>query len=239
MEIRDNLNSIDSYNENIDFYYNCISRDLEEYEELKNQWSEERIANQFIDLFMDSYRILISKYSAGFAISDLYADYVQTVRFMEKMWDPQSDYVEMVWMISIGIMIEVDENTFDVLVDILERNEAYDYLTDFLINYKRQAHKIVRTKFKFDKPYKAILEIVSLSQTDKSKAVLRLKNYLEKEWYSGHRDKGWHNDHKVEGIHFGYWSFESGALVKILQLDDSSLKELQYYPYDMVHWKKE
>ena len=33
---------------------------------------------------------------------------------------------------------------------------------------------------------------------------------------------------------FGYWSFESGALVKILGLDDSSLKEVQYYPYDML-----
>lgn len=37
---------------------------------------------------------------------------------------------------------------------------------------------------------------------------------------------------------FGYWSFESGALVKILGLDDSSLKEVQYYPYDMVHWNE-
>ena len=26
------------------------------------------------------------------------------------------------------------------------------------------------------------------------------------------------------------------ALVKVLGLDDSSLKGLPYYPYDMVHW---
>jgi hypothetical protein len=37
---------------------------------------------------------------------------------------------------------------------------------------------------------------------------------------------------------FGYWSFENGALVKILGLDDSSLKEVQYYLYDMVHWNE-
>jgi hypothetical protein len=31
----------------------------------------------------------------------------------------------------------------------------------------------------------------------------------------------------------------SGALVKILGLDDASLKGLPYYPYDMVHWADE
>ncbi|WP_373843810.1 PoNe immunity protein domain-containing protein, partial [Bacteroides heparinolyticus] len=35
----------------------------------------------------------------------------------------------------------------------------------------------------------------------------------------------------------GYWSFESGALVKILGLDDSDWQDLSYYPYDMVHYK--
>jgi hypothetical protein len=56
-------------------------------------------------------------------------------------------------------------------------------------------------------------------------------------WYKGHSDTGWYNDHKSKwNIHFGYWSFESGALVKILGLDDNSLKNQQYYPYDMVHW---
>ncbi|MDR0574163.1 MAG: DUF1911 domain-containing protein [Tannerella sp.] len=55
-----------------------------------------------------------------------------------------------------------------------------------------------------------------------------------------HSDTGWYNDHKNGGnLHYGYWSFESGALVKILGLDDSSLKDMQYYPYDMVHWTDE
>ncbi|RKO68268.1 DUF1911 domain-containing protein [Sphingobacterium puteale] len=43
--------------------------------------------------------------------------------------------------------------------------------------------------------------------------------------------------HTKCNIHTGYWSFESGALVKILGLDDGHFKELQYYPYDLVHRK--
>jgi len=66
--------------------------------------------------------------------------------------------------------------------------------------------------------------------------VKRLEKYLKKEWYRGHSDLSWHDDHKYGINHDGYWCFESGALVKVLGLDDSSLKGLPYYPYDMVHW---
>ncbi|WP_366770662.1 PoNe immunity protein domain-containing protein [Sphingobacterium sp.] len=37
-------------------------------------------------------------------------------------------------------------------------------------------------------------------------------------------------------IHKFHFS-KSGALVKILGLDDNSLKEQQYYPYEMIHWR--
>lgn len=39
-------------------------------------------------------------------------------------------------------------------------------------------------------------------------------------------------------IHTGYWCFESGAIVKILGLEDSNFKEQKYYPYDLIHWKE-
>ena len=45
--------------------------------------------------------------------------------------------------------------------------------------------------------------------------------------------------HKAkEKLYYGYWSFEAGAIAKILNLDDSNLKNVPYYPYDLVHYKK-
>ena len=82
--------------------------------------------------------------------------------------------------------------------------------------------------------------IVYNSSNNQSKelSIQKLEKYLKKEWYRGHSDCAWHDDHKYGIRHDGYWSFESGALVKILGLDDSSLKGLPYYPYDMVHWNE-
>ncbi len=45
------------------------------------------------------------------------------------------------------------------------------------------------------------------------------------------------NAHKEPG-YVGYWSFETAAIVKILGLDDTSLKGNNHYPYDLAHYKK-
>lgn len=73
---------------------------------------------------------------------------------------------------------------------------------------------------------------------DDTKASKLMEKYLIEEWYAGHKDMGGYDCHKHhEKLYFGYWIFESGAIVKILELDDSILKNVPYYPYDMVHFK--
>jgi hypothetical protein len=34
---------------------------------------------------------------------------------------------------------------------------------------------------------------------------------------------------------FGYWAFEAAAVVKMLQIPDSTLLDNPYYPRDLVH----
>ena len=73
----------------------------------------------------------------------------------------------------------------------------------------------------------------------KKKQLKNKKEYLEKYWYVGHKNMGWYDIHKAkEKLYYGYWSFEAGAIAKILNLDDSNLKNVPYYPYDLVHYKK-
>ena len=63
-----------------------------------------------------------------------------------------------------------------------------------------------------------------------------LKKYLKNDWYN--KDCGCYEAHKSrQNIYYGYWSFEAGAVAKILQLDDKDLRNVPYYPYDMVHYK--
>jgi len=40
-----------------------------------------------------------------------------------------------------------------------------------------------------------------------------------------------------EAGYYGFWSFDTAALAKILGLDDSALKDNNHYPYDLAHYK--
>lgn len=235
--MRDTLNTENNYHELILKKEGFIKEDIAEY--LDNQdWDVERVRDQFSTICMYSYQILISKYSLGLKVSDIQNDYKKTVSFMEKGWESVSGYVEMVWMLSIGIMLNVEDEEFSKLTELVRRDQLDDYLINFLIAAKKPDWELHSKNFRFPKPYKALEEVIELSASTSGKAVERLKKYLQKEWYPGHKDSGWHDDHKSKwGVHFGYWSFESGALVKLLGLDDTEIKDMNYYPYDMVHYK--
>ncbi|MXO33848.1 DUF1911 domain-containing protein [Apibacter sp. B3889] len=248
MELRDKLNSLEGYQEIIEQNIKYIQEDflkiksLEEDEKKGIQKypkpNNEIIKSVYNGIFIYQYDNLIAKYSMGQPISSIIEEYKITVSYMEKGWKAISGYIFMVWILSIGIMLEAEPDIFDKLKSLVERDRLNDYLVDFFLQNCTQWSKQT-TKFEFPRPYKATQDIISLAQTDKAAALERLKKYLQKEWYKGHSDTGWHDDHKSKwNVHTGYWSFESGALVKILGLDDSTLKDQQYYPYDMVHWEK-
>ena len=248
MELRDKLNTKERYQELINKKEKYIQEDFLEIKSLEEDEKKgiqkypkpnnEIIKSIYKGIFNYQFQRLVANYSMGQPISSIIEEYKITVSYMEKGWNAISGYIDMVWLLSIGIMLEAEPDIFEKLKSLVERDHLNDYLVDFLLQNCTQWSKQT-TKFEFPRPYKATQDIISLAQTDKSAAVERLKKYLKKEWYKGHSDTGWHDAHKSKWqIHIGYWSFESGALVKILGLDDSTLKDQQYYPYDMVHWEK-
>ena len=75
--------------------------------------------------------------------------------------------------------------------------------------------------------------LVEEKKTDKPRL---LAKYLKENWYNEKCDC--YEVHKSsQNIYYGYWSFEAGAIAKILNFDDSNLKDMPYYPYDLVHYK--
>ncbi|MBP1852519.1 PoNe immunity protein domain-containing protein [Rhizobium halophytocola] len=54
-----------------------------------------------------------------------------------------------------------------------------------------------------------------------------------KTWYRKMGDTYWFNNHKSRhNTYFGYWCFEAAAVAKILNIDDSNLREHPNYAYD-------
>ncbi len=247
MELRDKLNTREGYQRIIDFNISTI---VEEREDIKSLLEDEKQGIQRYpknnldiiqatkdDILEYQYQILRASYSIGEDVEKVKEIYTQTIEYMQGVWREQNGYIQMVWMLSIGIMLEIDQEKFNILVEMVEKSELDDYLVNFLISYRNPNWSKKANSFMFNNPYAFTKEIIELKDNPKQ-AFERLQQYLKKEWYKGHSDLGWYNGHKAKAnLHKGYWSFESGAIAKILGLDDSNLKNQQYYPYDMVHFK--
>ena len=43
---------------------------------------------------------------------------------------------KMLWALSIGILLEIEDEVFDQLVDLIRNDDPEDYLIDYLIQYR-------------------------------------------------------------------------------------------------------
>lgn len=91
------------------------------------------------------------------------------------------------------------------------------------------------------KPYEYLAD--ALSSASNEDAIKDLDLFL-KHWYKDLAGTGWHDSHKPDdngnvGGYYGYWSFEAGAAVILLGIeDDTSLHKYLYYPKDLVAWAR-
>ena len=238
METRDKLFTEEQYMKQLAKYTNKISGLENEISQFINNGVEFDTSTYYGRLVDYRVNSIVTMYSMGIELECIQQDYLQTIKAMQGSWTPYGDYIKMLWLLSIGIMLEYDDNVIHELLMLIDKKEVKDHVYDVLLNYRfPKRMKLADCVFDYV-PYRAILEVSNLAKTDKVQAVKRLEKYLKREWYRGHSEYAWHDDHKYGIIHDGYWSFESGALVKVLGLDDSNLKGLPYYPYDMVHWNE-
>ena len=175
---------------------------------------------------------MIATYTAGFSIVDFKGQYIKYVESLQLSWQSNSGYEQMVWVLSIGILLEIEEMIFDQLVDLVKKDDPEDYLIDYLIQ-SRHPEWTIRVNYNFPKPYGFTRKIIE--EEDSEQALKLLKKYLAKKWYQGSRDTGWYNLHKTNNrSYYGYWSFESGSICKLKGLDYKELEGVPYFPYDLV-----
>lgn len=84
------------------------------------------------------------------------------------------------------------------------------------------------------KPYESLFH--ALTEQSPESRLKELNVYL-KHWYKDLAGCAWHDSHKTGGGYYGYWSFEAGAAVILLDIeDDTTLHKYLYYPKDLVAW---
>lgn len=197
----------------------------------KNEVAEERIPNIKYKIHDLRLGVLIAKYSRGDKLLDLIDEFKELLNQVPEFWEAEElMYTDELRMMSLGKLFCLNDMLGEIYIPLLEESNINDWLYNFILYEKNTDAPLL-----FPKPYQGVQDIVTTKDITK---VAFLRNYLNKKWYKGHSDAGWYDTHKEpDYLYCGYWSWEAGAAAKILGLDDESLEEQQYYPYDLVHFK--
>lgn len=202
----------------------------------KSKDNKSIIEARYLRTFKYEMEDIRAKYSLGDEITTIEEDFYNAINDLENTGTREVGYLSLLWTISLGILLETDKKNIERLSKVVEKKEINDAVIDYLLYASDIGYTKISNNYYKENPYAKTREIIELAQTDKKEASKRLQKYMEKEWFKGHYDYEWKNAHKEPG-YVGFWSFETAALAKILELDDSSLINNNHYPYDLAHYK--
>lgn len=175
---------------------------------------------------------MICMYSSGEPLESCRSVFITNVHNIVECWGSQESYVELLWYVSLGILFNLPPDDKQLLKQLIPQELQGDMLLSYLATEGQIGNPDTKL-FAMRDPYS---KLEPLLLKEESNPIEALKNYLGI-WYPCHKGMEWFDSHKHGDQFFGYWSFEAAALVKVLKLDDVSLTNASYYPYDLAHFE--
>lgn len=141
-------------------------------------------------------------------------------------------------LLSIAILLR-DQRSVLRIIHVLRSHRGRDGLFEQLIDGYVEDGQALDACI-IARPYDTLLQV--FYEEDEEATLALLQKYL-KQWYPAMRHHPrWYNEHlniNEEGYagYYGYWAFEAGATVFLLDLDDSQAAHL-VYPRDLVDYAR-
>ncbi|WP_156923647.1 PoNi-like cognate immunity protein [Burkholderia sp. WSM2232] len=192
----------------------------------------------------DALRLLIARYSAGEDVASLkrYAVRALTllVRYREvdgsqlKLWEPDA-YQYVLWLLSLAVLLGLKEWVPTIATWIsTDSEDGQDLLVSRL--FGRFGVSLPGESLMHEKPY---ADLLRATETQGEAQQSAMADYL-KRWYGGMKNCYWYDRHKrLHAFFFGYWAFEAGLVTVLWNIDDSSYRDMRFYPKDLVDFARE
>jgi hypothetical protein len=211
---------------------------------------------------LDKFNLLCLKYTAGEDVEPLRQELEDVVAAFEKyghaIWQLTKDRNETVFVFTtldeycqllqlIGLCFLLHRRDLLPRIAALQdgvegHNGGADTLFEEFMIHAVGADKRYESDYGCQlRPYENLF--YGLTEDTPVKQIKEIDLFL-KHWYKDLAGTGWHDSHKPDEAgnqngYYGYWSFEAGAAVLLLGIeDDSSLYKYLYYPKDMVAWAR-
>ena len=175
---------------------------------------------QFLVLFNEE--LVKLSYSIGASKEEIFPYYQGILSYLKLIASEGVPFDLAVNIFSLGVLYsERKEEFLDDLKAIYEQMDHTDGLIEYYMVYLFH-DKIV--------PFHSILEYQNMIE-DTYESVAKAQGF----WYYSHSNEPWYGTHKYDDRGYdGYWSFDTAATCKIKGIYDERLKDLEYFPYDLL-----
>ena len=214
--IRDKIKTEEYFQEDRELYLGSLNRRLAKYDKIK----PENKSVYFRNLVIDNETLFKICYSIGDSVQTLFPYYQGILSNLKLIASEGVPFDLAVNIFALGVLYsERKEEFLDDLKAIYEQMDHTDGLIEYYMVYLFH-DKIV--------PFHSILEYQNMIE-DTYESVAKAQGF----WYYSHSDAPWYNNH-TKDTYKGYWSFDTAATCKIKGIYDERLKDLEYFPYDLL-----
>ena len=214
--IRDRIKTEEYFQEAFEWYSKCQQEALERFDKVK----PENLSSHFQFRVIDYENLLKVGYSLGKDVQELFPYYQGILSNLKEVASEGVPFDLAVDIFDLGVLYsERKEEFLDDLKAIYEQMDHTDGLIEYYMVYLFH-DKIV--------PFHSILEYQNMIE-DTYESVAKAQGF----WYYSHSDAPWYNNY-TKDPYKGYWSFDTAATCKIKGIFDERLKELDYFPYDLL-----
>ena len=205
---------------------NRLQKRLKEDIEMTDEIAEKYLLLHYQDLVLDNEELVKLSYSIGASKEEIFPYYQGILSHLKVIASEGVPFDLAVNIFALGVLYsERKEEFLDDLKAIYEQMDHTDGLIEYYMTYL--FHDTVV-------PFHSILEYQNMIE-DTYESVAKAQGF----WYYSHSDAPWYEKHKYDNRGYdGYWSFDPAATCKIKGINDERLKELEYFPYDLLAQEK-
>ena len=143
-------------------------------------------------------------------------------------------HTQLLRILSVGFLLNLENCFFQSLSKVIKEDEVIDLVFEFILSSRLENWEIRHENESYAFELYGNLK-KAIDQNDNKEAEQFVKVFLDEDWLEEQKRSQMHIDPNKDS-YYGRWSFESAAVVAIKGLDDSSFRDNEYYPKDLVDY---
>ncbi|SMG29053.1 PoNe immunity protein domain-containing protein [Agreia pratensis] len=155
----------------------------------------------------------------------------ETIKIRHNFSTQRDNYIDALEILSLAVIFdlptgEISEATSDA---------GGDTLFELIASGQTSLAADAPVHLAWPRPYGRLLAVFQAEESKRPKLMLAFL----KVWHQQNKGVTWWKSHEIVDVgglfYGGYWCFEAAAVVKLLGIDDSSFRDNEFYPADLVH----